>query len=168
MPNDPFAEEGKLIPIYDGSSWSYRIEKFAPAQVKDQCFPQEDYRLEEMGEKFHGIAAYADGVCAGYAILYEEWNQWLYLDNLLVSGKYRGNGVGSAMIASAMELAGQLGKRGLWLICQDNNLQALRFYFRNGFVLGGMNLPVYEGTGQEGKADLYLYKRNGSDSRGPA
>ena len=58
-----------------------------------------------------------------------------------------------------MKLAAGLEKLGVWLICQDNNLQAMRFYLANGFTLGGMNLPVYEGTGQEGKADLYLYKR---------
>ena len=58
-----------------------------------------------------------------------------------------------------MKLAAQLGKLGVWLVCQDNNLQAMQFYLANGFQLGGMNLPVYEGTKQEGKADLYLYKK---------
>ena len=159
MPNDPFLEEGRIIPTYDGSAWDYHFELFPKEEVKENCFPDEHYVFEKMGDHFHGIAIYADGHCAGYALLYEEWNQWLYLDNLMVSKQYRGNGLGSLLIDACMDLARDLNKLGLWLICQDNNLQAIRFYLKNHFELGGINLPVYEGTKQEGKSDIYLYRR---------
>ena len=159
LPNEPFLQEGRVIPIYDGQSWQYRIELFEPDQVTENCFPDEQYHLEDMGERFRGIAAYADGKPAGYAIVYEEWNQWLYIDNLLVTSGYRRAGIGTALMDASLELAEKMQKLGVWLVCQDNNLQAMRFYLQNGFELGGMHLPVYEGTKQEGKADLYLYKR---------
>lgn len=159
LPNEPFLNEGRVIPIYDGRNWSYRIEEFPKEKITEQCFPQENYEFEKMGENFHGLAAYADGRCVGYAITYEEWNQYLYVDNVLVLKEYRRYGVGSRLLDSAMELAKKMNKLGVWLICQDNNLGACRFYFKNGYTLGGMNLPVYEGTKQEGKADLYLYKK---------
>ena len=63
------------------------------------------------------------------------------------------------LLERAMELAEKMDKIGVWLICQDNNLGACQFYFKNGYTLGGMNLPVYDGTKQEGKADLYFYKK---------
>lgn len=159
LPNEPFLNEGRVIPIYDGKSWSYRIEKLPKEEITEQCFPAENYKYEEFGEKFHGIAAYIDDKCVGYALFYEQWNQYLYLDNLLVLKKYRKLGVGTALLNAGMEIAKSIGKLGIWLVCQDNNLQAMMFYFRNGYSLGGMNLPVYDGTCQEGKADLYLYKR---------
>ena len=159
LPNEPFLNEGKVIPIYDGENWSYRIEKFPLEEITEQCFPDEDYEFEKMGEDFHGLAAYIDGRCVGYAIIYEQWNEYLYLDNLLVLKSYRRYGVGSRLLDAAMELANEQKKLGVWLICQDNNLGACRFYFKNGYTLGGMNLPVYEGTKQAGKADLYLYKK---------
>ena len=110
-------------------------------------------------EKISVDAAYADGKCVGYALLYEHWNRYLYLDNLLVLKDYRRYGVGSMLLKRAMELAEKMDKIGVWLICQDNNLGACQFYFKNGYTLGGMNLPVYDGTKQEGKADLYFYKK---------
>ncbi len=158
LANDPFPIEGRVTPLYDGKTWSYEITEFPKEEIREDCFPDENYSLEKMEKGFHGLAVYADGVCAGYALLYEHWNEWLYLDNLLISARYRRCGLASQLMAESLRLAAALGKRGVWLICQDNNLQAMRFYLKNGFTLGGMNLRVYEGTKQEGKADLYLYK----------
>ena len=158
LPNDPFLLEGRVTPIFDGKAWSYEITEFPEEEIREDCFPDENYSLANMEKGFHGLAIYVDGVCAGYALLFEHWNKWLYLDNLLISARYRRLGLGSRLMDAALELAASLGKYGVWLICQDNNLQAMRFYLNNGFTLGGMNLRVYEGTGQEGKADLYLYR----------
>ena len=159
LPNEPFLEEGRLVPIYDGKNWSYRIDRYPEELVTENCFPDEHYVFEQMGDGFLGLSIYVDGECAGFALLYEKWNKWLYLDNLLVLKKYRRQGLGSALITEAMKLAASKEKRGINLICQDNNLQAAQFYLKNGFVLGGMDLLVYEGTKQEGKADLFFYKR---------
>ena len=160
LPNEPFPEGGRVVPSFDGENWNYRFEELPPEEINENCFPDENYKFDEMGDKFHGLAAYVDGVCAGYALFYEQWNKWLYLDNLLVLKKYRRTGVASALIEEGMRLSKDLKKLGVWLVCQDNNLGAMKFYLKAGFSLGGMNLPVYEGTRQAGKADLYLYRRN--------
>ena len=136
LPNEPFLNEGRVIPIYDGKSWSYEIEKYKEEDVTEDCFPPENYVFEDMGDKFHGIAAYIDEECVGYALFFEQWNKYLYLDNLLVLKKYRKHGVGSALLEAGMELAKSMNKLGVWLICQDNNLQAAQFYFKNGYTLG--------------------------------
>jgi len=159
LPYEPFLEEGKLIPIYDGEAWSWRIEKFPPDKVTENCFPADHYRFEEMGDGFHGFAAYADGECAGFALCYENWSKWITVDNLYVAARFRRRGVATALIDAAMQLAAAYGKRGITLVCQNNNLQAVYFYLKTGFTLGGMNLPVYEGTKRPDMADLYLYKR---------
>ncbi len=158
LPNDPFLNEGRLIPLFDGRAWDHRIELFPPDAVTEDRFPDEHYVFEEMGEGFFGLAAYADGVPAGFALLYAQWDRWLYLDNLLVVGRYRRHGLGTALLEACTDLAVKLGRRGVRLVCQDNNLQALRFYLRNGFTLGGVNTRVYEGTKREGMADLYLFR----------
>ena len=33
LPNEPFLNEGRLIPIFDGENWNYRIEEFAPEDI---------------------------------------------------------------------------------------------------------------------------------------
>ena len=37
LPNEPFLNEGRLIPIYDGENWSCRMEEFPAEQVTGQC-----------------------------------------------------------------------------------------------------------------------------------
>ena len=135
LPNEPFLNEGRLIPIFDGENWNYRIEEFAPEDVTEQCFPPEDYEFDKMEDGFHGLAAYADGKCVGYVLTYVQWNKYLYLDNLLVLKDYRRYGVGSHLLDGAMELAKKLGMIGVWLICQDNNIGACKFYLKNGYTL---------------------------------
>ena len=49
LPNEPFLNEGRLIPIYDGENWSCRMEEFPAEQVTGQCFPDENYKFEDMG-----------------------------------------------------------------------------------------------------------------------
>jgi GNAT superfamily N-acetyltransferase len=46
-----------------------------------------------------------------------------------------GIGVGSALIAAVREWAGEAGARRLWLITTNDNLPALKFYQKRGFVL---------------------------------
>lgn len=159
LPNDPFLNTGLVIPKYDGEKWSYTISEFPTEKITEDCFPDEHYKLENMGEGFYGLAAYIDGVCAGFAVFYVKWNKYLYLDNLLVSGSSRREGVGRALLNEGMKLALSLNKIGISCVCQDNNPKAAKFYFANGFELGGVDSSSYDGTSQEGKKDLFLYKR---------
>ena len=159
LPNEPFREEGRVIPKFDGKNWNYEIEKFSEDKVREECFPDENYKFEEMGDKLHGLAIYVDGEDAGYALIYEQWNKWLYLDNLLIRKKFKRKGLGSALIKEAIELAKKYNKLGISLVCQSYNLPAAKFYFKNGFMLGGIQELLYEGTKLEGQMDLYLYKR---------
>ncbi len=50
-------------------------------------------------------------------------------------------GVGSALIAAVRDLA---GSRRLWLITTNDNLDALRFYQRRGFVLTAVHANAIE------------------------
>lgn len=158
LPNDPFQNTGRMIPMYDGHNWTYEIDNYPLENITEDCFPDENYVYEEMGDDFHGLAAYMDEECVGYAILRTEWNKFLYLDNLLVVGKFRRQGVATALVNEAMQLARDLGKIGLHLVCQDNNLQAMYFYLSMGFEIGGLDTKTYTGTNQANKADIHLYK----------
>ena len=40
---------------------------------------------------------------------------------------------------------------------QDNNVGACLFYLHYGFHIGGLDMEVYRGTRQEGKADILFY-----------
>ena len=61
------------------------------------------------------------------------------------------------MIEKSKEIASEQNYNGLYTQGQDNNLGACQFYIKCGFVIGGLNTHVYNGTKQEGKADIYFY-----------
>jgi ribosomal protein S18 acetylase RimI-like enzyme len=54
------------------------------------------------------------------------------------------SGVGSAMIEAVKEVAQQAGCRRLWLITTNDNMNALRFYQKRGFVLVAVHRNALE------------------------
>ena len=62
-----------------------------------------------------------------------------------------------ADLEKAKELAAKKGYLGIYTQAQDNNLSACLFYLNNGFRIGGLDTEIYNGTNQEGKADILFY-----------
>ncbi len=55
-----------------------------------------------------------------------------------------GKGIGTALIAAVRQEAQQAGCRRLWLITTNDNLDALRFYQKRGFVLVAVHRNAIE------------------------
>lgn len=156
IPNEPFRMFGRIVPAYDGKAWTCSLRRFAPEDVTEMCFPDENYDYDAMeGSVFLG--AYDGGKCVGLAILQPGFFRYMYLYDLKVSKAYRGQGVGQALIQKAKETAARNGYRGLYTQGQDNNPGACLFYLRCGFYIGGLDTNVYRHTKQEGKADIIFY-----------
>ena len=71
---------------------------------------------------------------------------------LSAMGKYT-----DELIEKAKEVAKENGYQGIHTVGQDNNLAACKFYIKSGFVIGGLDTKVYQGTKQEGKKDILFY-----------
>ena len=65
--------------------------------------------------------------------------------------------VDAMMHVSILGRARERGYIGLFTQAQDNNLNACLFYLHTGFEIGGFDNHVYNGTSQEGKADIIFY-----------
>ena len=103
------------------------------------------------------IGAYDNNRCVGLAIMQQGFCKYMYLYDLKVNRDCRGMGIGQKLMERAKEVAVQAGYRGVYTIGQDNNLAACLFYLKNGFRIGGLDTEVYNGTKQEGKADIIFY-----------
>ena len=158
LKNEPFRLFGRLIPELRDGVWSSREELLPPEQASQMCFPEEAYDFDAMAENTVFLGAYADGTCVGLAVLQNAWFKYMYLYDLKVCEEYRRRGVAAKLMERAMELAKDRGYRGIYAICQDNNLGACRFYLNQGFQIGGFDNRVYRGTNQEEKADIYFYR----------
>ena len=88
--------------------------------------------------------------CAGPEIvgfgelLFEAWNGRARIEHLYVSGRFRGRGVGRALIRALDDRARQEpSARCLWLETQNVNYPAVQFYRRMGFRLCGLDETLY-------------------------
>ena len=156
LKNDPFQMPGRLIPSLENGSWTYREELFE--SPRSMCFPDENYDFEQYSKDGFLLGAYEDGSCVGLGIFREEFWKYVYLYDLKVCAAARGKGIGRMLIDAGMEKARAKGYRGLYLYAQDNNLNACRFYLKAGFEIGGFDNRRYDGTSQEGTADIVFYK----------
>ena len=158
IPNQPFPLFGRLLPTYQDGRWSWQTQRFAPEDVTEMCFPDENYDYDAMqadGTTFLG--AYDGERCIGLAVLQPGFFRYLYLYDLKVHAEYRAQHVGARLIEAAKQLAAEEGCRGLYTQGQDNNLGACLFYLHTGFYIGGLDTNVYKGTPQEGKSDVIFY-----------
>ena len=146
---------GRLIPEWKDGCWAFREESFPQEQT--MCFPDENHDFETYGTDGFVLGAYESERCVGIAIFREDFFKYLYLYDLKVCAFARRKGVGTSLIQAGLEEAKKQGYLGLYCIAQDNNLGACRFYLKNGFEIGGFNNRCYDGTSQQGKADIYFY-----------
>ncbi len=156
--NDPFLLWGRLIPTYQNGIWGYDIEEYGPGKRGEMCFPDEAYDYDKMVPATFFVGAYENEKCIGLAVLERSFFKYLYLSDLKVSSSHRSRGVGRMLIEKCMEIAKAEHMRGVSLQAQDNNLSACLFYLKTGFRIGGLDTEIYNGTSQEGKADIMFYR----------
>ena len=158
LPSEPFPLRGRLHVNYEDDAFSWAAETWPEDRVIYQTFPEEDYDYEAMKHDHFFVGAYLGERCVGLAIFEKPWNRWLYLSDLKVCRDARRMGAARRLLEEGMAIAREEGYRGVSTICQDNNLNAALFYLDVGFAIGGLDTRVYDGTKQEGKRDLFLYR----------
>lgn len=159
IPNEPFSLFGRIVPSYDGMHWSHKLVRYAPEDVTEMCFPDENYDFDAMTDSVF-LGAYDGDRCVALAILQPGAFRYMYLYDLKVNRNYRGRHIGAKLMEKAREIAAQQGFCGLYTYGQDNNPGACLFYLRAGFYIGGLDTNVYRHTSQEGKADIIFYSEN--------
>lgn len=100
--------------------------------------------------------AYADGELAGQVWILKNWNGYAYIDYIAVEANYRGQEIGRALIARAIEWAKSKGFPGIMLETQNNNVAACRFYESCGFELRGFDTHLYKAQ-DPGTDEIALY-----------
>ncbi len=157
--NEPFKSFGKIEVSFKNGQWDYELVRFNAENVAEMRFPDENYDFDSMKDSVF-IGAYDEDACVGLLVLQPACFKYMHIADIKVNKKYRRQNIGGALIEKAKEAAAQLGYRGLYLECQDNNPGAFMFYVKSGFYIGGLNTNVYKYTKQEGKADIILYCDN--------
>jgi ribosomal-protein-alanine acetyltransferase len=88
------------------------------------------------------LVAEAGGVVAGYAVAWLEADE-IHVANLAVAPEARRLGVGSTLLAAAVEHGREKGARSCYLEVRESNVGALAFYRRHGFIITGFRRGYY-------------------------
>lgn len=89
--------------------------------------------------------AYMDLSVAGEIRLRWNWNNFAYIEDIVVDVSLRRRGVGRMLIKRAIQWAKEKQLPGVMLETQNNNVPACLLYQACGFELGGFDQRLYRG-----------------------
>jgi len=92
-------------------------------------------------DQLPGLVAVLEGKPAGLLTYSTKGDQ---LEIVTIDSGVENRGVGSALVDSVRQLAERRGARRLWLVTTNDNLRALGFYQRRGFVLAALHRDAME------------------------
>jgi streptothricin acetyltransferase len=156
---EPIDVIGHLIPSFDGRRWipqeelldtpalaTYPTESFDPMDYVDQ--PKQAGFLAMLGDE-----------CVGTIRVSDRWQKNAFIDDLAINRAHRGKGIGTRLMDAAVAWGRDHGYWGMSLETQSWNLLAIRFYFKYGYRIGGIDTCVYKALPEPyAKATaLYMY-----------
>jgi streptothricin acetyltransferase len=141
--NSIFTVTSKLILSATNNHLHYTIEPGAPYQKQ---YPSEitDYSTYINNPDQAVFIAYFNSQPAGELILKRNWNNYAWIDNLVVDITYRRRGIARELIDQAITWTHEKQLPGLMLETQNNNVAACLLYERCGFKLCGFDTQLYK------------------------
>ena len=124
------------------------------AELEKMCFsePWSEKAILEEAERGYFIAAFADGVFAGYAGMTQVLDE-RDICNVATVPEFRGMGIGKAIVADLIESARKTGASVVMLEVRASNAPAIALYEKAGFTLVGKRRNFYSFP----KEDALLY-----------
>lgn len=140
--NTPFSLTGRVIPALENGQWTVSEERFANA--KTTKFPAEEPDESYLKDPHKQLYfAYLNGENVGQIRMFKNWNKFGYIENIAIKAGYRHAGIGQQLFETAEKWARANQCVGLQLEAQDDNLNACRFYQKQGMQLGGVDTLFY-------------------------
>jgi len=115
-----------------------------------------EYGFDEAGSTI--FFADVDGNLAGRIRTLKWWNQFGYVEDLVVNSEYRSMGIGRKLLERGIQWSRENDYPGVMLETQDDNVPACTLYQSCGFVLSGFDRNVYKAINPNTKETaLYWY-----------
>ncbi|MBL8092190.1 MAG: GNAT family N-acetyltransferase [Anaerolineales bacterium] len=138
-----FTVKEKLALSMENGNLTYSIIPVSPYEKE---IPVDDVDVDSFIDNEEKIIflAFVDNQLAGQIKMITWWNQFAYIDDLIVNPQFRGLGVGKSLIAEAVRWSKEKRFPGIMLETQDDNVAACKLYQACGFVLGGFDAYTFK------------------------
>lgn len=105
--------------------------------------------LNTIIEKGNSFGVFENDELIGWAICdFREWNNSLFIENILIDEQFRGQNIGKLLIKNINRKARELQCRLVELETQNTNYPAIQFYQKAGFVITGINTKLYKDSSE--------------------
>jgi ribosomal protein S18 acetylase RimI-like enzyme len=131
----------RLVLAIKNEKLTYTIVSVEPYE-RDVQVEDTDYGFDDSGPTI--FFAKAQGRLAGRIKLLKWWNQFAYVEDLVVNPEYRGMHIGRALLEHGIQWARENSFPGVMLETQDDNVPACTLYKSCGFALCGFDRNVYK------------------------
>jgi len=131
-----------------GTSFEFSIrEKNQPYKKVWETDSKNIDDLNKIIEQGHSFGAFFNNELIGWIICdFRAWNNSLFIENLLIDEKFRGQNIGKLFIKSINREARKLLCRIVELETQNTNYPAIKFYQSAGFRVTGINTKMYNNS----------------------
>ncbi len=146
----------------DSLEWTLHPHQLPNPLIKNYDNGEVNEILAAYGEhvdphSLHFLGAFNERDMQGLAVWREEgWNATLWLLDIRVREKSRGQGIGSRLLQHLKELVVDRQLRGMLVETQSNNTPAIDFYRRHGFRISGFNDHLYTNSDVD-RDDVAMY-----------
>lgn len=132
----------RLVLQIENERLTYKIAPVDPPYEREVQLEDTEYGFNETPPVV--FFAEADGQPAGRIRMLKWWNQFGYVEDLVVNPQFRGLGVGRKLLERGIQWAREQGYPGVMLETQDDNVPACTLYQSCGFVLSGFDRNIYK------------------------
>ncbi len=132
----------RLVLQIENERLTYTIAPVDPPYEREVQLEDTEYGFNETPPVV--FFAEADGQPAGRIRMLKWWNQFGYVEDLVVNPQFRGLGVGRRLLERGIQWAREQGYPGVMLETQDDNVPACTLYQSCGFVLSGFDRNIYK------------------------
>lgn len=112
-----------FVSIISTEQIDYMVEKFQSYQALKKAIAEEHYTY---------FLGYDKGEFVGFCGVKPDGDR-LFLSKLYLHEKSRGRGLSSILLKRAIDFAGELGKKAIYLTCNKYNRNSLDIYAAKGF-----------------------------------
>lgn len=133
-----------------GSTFEFSVREKNQSYTKIWETNSDDItELNTIIEQGHSFGAFENDELIGWIICdFREWNKSLFIENLLISEKFRGQSIGRLLLKNINRKARELKCRIVELETQNTNYPAVRFYQKAGFMITGINTKLYNDSSE--------------------
>lgn len=132
----------RLVLQIENERLTYTIAPVDPPYEREVQLEDTEYGFNETPPVV--FFAEAEGQLAGRIRMLKWWNQFGYVEDLVVNPQFRGLGVGRRLLERGIQWAREQGYPGVMLETQDDNVPACTLYQSCGFVLSGFDRNIYK------------------------